>query len=303
MSLYVPRDNKDLLIGAADLYDWSKINNWARSARESGFTGDIALLTYRVSENVPLRAKELSIDVYQIDHDPYGQAISHNTQGRNTQSHQMRFFHAWQLLWTDELYKNYNHVIMTDVRDVIFQKNPSEFFILGNKTPILNNLTGYRFVASSEAIQYKNEPWGADNMMNGFGPLVWEMAKEWKIYNVGVVAGISRNMMGLFLNLYTMTVGRYIPSDQSAYNILVNLTNADQFYQTGHSDNWAAQLGTTLDPQKSHYDSLLVEVKPMVRDGLVYNQRGQLFHIVHQWDRVPGLNETINQRYSTKAIQ
>ena len=43
---------KNLLLGAADLYTWDQIKVWAISIRETGYTGDIALLTYRMKEDI-----------------------------------------------------------------------------------------------------------------------------------------------------------------------------------------------------------------------------------------------------------
>jgi hypothetical protein len=286
---------KDLLIGAADLYDWSKIKVWATSIRESGFDGDIILLTYRVGDDVVENAKKLNVDVYQIEHDSFGNKIVHVDRGRDTQCHQLRFFHAWQFLATDENWKNYRNVLMTDVRDVYFQKNPFTFLDSWSKDLFFPFLK--KIVASSEALSYKHEVWGADNMLQGFGPLVHEQSKEWIIYNVGVVAGNAEAMMGLFLILYSMTVGRYIPSDQSAYNILVNQSPL-KFNCFGHDNDWACQCGTTLDPNKSHYDKFLKEGKPKIVNGKVMNVFNEEFYIVHQWDRVPELQQLIEKKYA-----
>lgn len=275
---------KDLLIGGADLYDWSKIKVWATSARQSGFTGDIVLLTYRVSDDVVPNAEKLGIEVYQINHDPFGRAISHNAGGRDTQAHQMRFFHMWQFLSTNDTWKNYRCVITTDVRDVLFQKNPSEW-LTDNSDMFMNNI-----VASSEGIQFKNELWNADNFINGFGPLVYDIAKEWTVYNVGVLAGNSYEMMGLCLILYNLTVGRYIPSDQSAYAILINSIMKNNVYLTDHSVNWAAQCGVMLDPEKVQYKPYITDPIPLIENGVVYSMPSKRpFTIVHQYDRVPEL--------------
>jgi hypothetical protein len=282
---------KDLLMGAADLYDWSKIKVWANSIRESGFDGDVVLLAYRIGNDVVEQCAKLNIDVYQMEHDAFGGPIKHNDKGRDTQSHQLRFFHAWQFLATDDNWKNYRNVLMTDVRDVYFQKNPFEFLDGWSQNSVVQALT--EIVASSEGIKYKDEPWGNDNMLQGFGPLVQSQAEEWTIYNVGVVAGSSQDIMGLCLTIYSMTTGRYIPSDQSAYNILVNQSPI-KFNRFGHGNYWACQCGTTLDPTKSHY--VLVEQKPKVVGDKVLNYFDQEFLIVHQYDRVPEL-QFIEKKY------
>lgn len=297
MTLLVPNDKPDLLIGAADLYDWSKIRVWAQSARDSGFDGTIALLTYRVGADVAENAAKFNIDLYQIDHDPFGRPIEHNTRGRDTQAHQMRFFHAWQLLVTDDYWKQFRYVISTDVRDVYFQGNPSTW--LREHADELSVFTGKSLVASSEGIRYGKEAWGADNMLNGFGPLVYDVAKEWTIYNVGVVAGLSEQMMGLFLTLYNMTHQRYIPSDQSAYNILVNQTMKTNFLTTNHDDGWACQCGTVADPTKPHLlDALDDNTPAILGDKNPYVVGKDLpYTIIHQYDRSPRINALVEAKY------
>jgi hypothetical protein len=298
-TLYVPKQKKDLLIGAADLYGWDQIKVWARSIKESGFTGDVILLAYRIQPDVIENCEKLGIEVYQIGHDSFGQAILHNSRGRDTQAHQMRFFHAWQFLNEGNNWENYTHVMITDVRDVWFQKNPQEWLTPKYGVSRLDHsFTAQSFIASSEGIKYGDEPWGADNMLNGFGPIVLETAKDWTIYNVGVVVGKSRDMMGLFLTLYNMTVGRYIPSDQSAYNILVNETMPRNFLKTQHSDGWACQCGTVLDPEKAHYVPYLVDTQPRVVNGVVLSMPYEKpFHIVHQWDRVPEIKQIVESKF------
>jgi hypothetical protein len=283
---------KDLIIGAVDLYSWDKINAWAISIRESGFAGDVVLLAYRVSDTVIENAKKLNITVYKIEHDSFGNAINHTAGGRDTQCHQLRFFHAWQLLSQGD--EQYNNVIMTDVRDVIFQSNPSTYLSRYQQLNIKPLI-----LASSEGITFGNEPWNTDNLIRGFGPFLQQASLNWPVYNVGVLAGNAQLMKNLFLSIYQMTYNRYIPSDQSAYNVLLQEgLMVNRFLPTTHRNAWACQCGTMLDPEKAHYQPVLMDPAPIIRDGRVYNYADDLFTIVHQWDRVPELKSAIERRYA-----
>lgn len=281
---------KTALIGASDIYDWSKVKGWIQSARRTGFDGDIVLLTYRITnpQEFLTNCERYNVNVFSIEHDAFGHPIQHTAGGRDTQCHQLRFFHAWQFLHDN--HDQYDNVIMTDVRDVIFQKNPQEY---------LRQHTDEDLIISSESILFGQEPWNADNMVRGFGPFFRELSMNWIVYNVGVLAGKSTTMKNLFLTIYNSTVGRYIPSDQSSFNILLRegiLT--DRFIHTDHSDDWACQCGTTLDPEKVHYRNLLTDPIPVIKDGIVYNTNGQPFYIVHQYDRVPELKRYIENLYA-----
>ncbi len=274
---------KNLLIGGVDLYDWSQVSTWVRSIRETGFNDDIVILSYRLKnqEYFIEQCEKENVQVFQIDFDQFGQKINHNDRGRDTQSHQLRFFHMWQYLkqFSDN---HYDYVLTTDVRDVFFQKNPFDF---------LSEFDSHKILASSEGIKYGDESWGMNNMVNGFGPIVSQYAKDWEIYNVGVMAGPKKEMENMFFKIYNMTVGRYIPSDQSAYNILVNMTDTDSFIKMNHDLTWACQCGTTADPEKSHYLNNLVCLPPKIIENKVLNSSGEEYHIVHQWDRVPSLQK------------
>lgn len=279
---------KDLLLGGVDLYNWDKIHVWVTSARNAGFTGDIALLAYRIGHDVLEMCAKHNVIIYQIDHDFTGNSIKHEDNGRSTQSHQLRFFHAWQLLQSEV--SEYEHVIVTDVRDVLFQRNPSEYIHthVSDTNPI---------IISSEGILYGNEPWNFQNLVYGYGPIVAEALRDKPAFNVGVLAGKTIAMKNLFLSIYNGTIGRYIPSDQSAFNVILHEGLLTNRIETNHNDNWACQCGVVLDPEKSHYIPSLLEKQPVIKDGLVYNHAGELFYVVHQWDRVPELKTNVERKY------
>lgn len=285
---------KDLLFGASDMYTWEQLKPWVKSIRDSGFDGDVALVIYRGdAEDIASACMDYDVSVFTADSDMWGRPIQHNAGNRDTQCHQMRFWHLYQYLIAKDA-ECYRYVICTDTRDVIFQRNPSEFltrqFYSG---PVINIL------APSEGLTYENEPWGASNMRDGFGPYMWEEAKDYKIFNVGTIAGTSEAMRDLALLLYTMGEGRFIPNDQSGFNILVN-GSIIKPQKVPHDDGWACQCGVMLDPEKiNRFRPYLLCPEPTTDDeGFVYTSTGELFTIVHQYDRVPAIADKIAKRYS-----
>jgi hypothetical protein len=283
---------KDVLIGAADLYGWEQIRPWVVSARHSGFDGDIYLICYRVDSDM-VKAEEYGVELYQVEHTPYSQLITHEQQGSPTQAHNLRFYHAWELLTRLRKHEEvlYRHVIMTDARDVIFQSNPSEW--------LAYNLPRRVLVAPSEHIAYNREPWNQFNLVKGFGETFWEIeASDWKAYNVGTIAGQAEFMAGLFHTIYRMTEGRYYPSDQSSFNVLLHTQIFNDALYASELDGWAAQMGTTNDPTKDFLWARCCEARPRIlEDGTVVNSRNEPFVLVHQYDRVPQLKTLISERY------
>lgn len=280
----------DILIGAADLYTYKDVRPWMQSARESGFDGDIFLICYRIDDSVKQEAEKWNVALYEANHTPYGTEIQHQQKGSPTQAHNYRFYHAWELL--TRLETLYRFVIMTDVRDVVFQKNPALFLDDDNH--------GQNFIiAPSEGIMYADEDWNKNNLINGFGQVFWDLiGHKWPACNVGTIAGSHLSMWSLFHAIFTMTEGRYYPSDQSSFNVLINFAFTKPTIYCHLQCGWAAQLGTTLDPTKSWLWERCNEGKPVIKGDEVYTEDGKLFTIVHQWDRVPELNKLVREKYN-----
>jgi hypothetical protein len=283
---------KDIVIGAVDGYNFEQVAPWILSLKESGFDGEIWLVVYRADERVVASFETYGVNVYKVDHDPFLRPIQHAQAGTPTQAHNLRFFHAWELL-TRLGSENYRYCIMTDVRDVYFQKNPSEWLVTAS-------IAESEFLAPSEGIMFGDESWNKDNMIQGHGPVMWDLTMyDKKVYNVGTIAGGASTMHRLFYLIYSMTCGRHYPADQSSFNILVSHILAGQVRVVDMWQGWAAQIGTTLDPTKSHLWPHNCEPKPRIGpDNLVYTEGGQPFVMVHQWDRNPTLKSYITQKYS-----
>jgi hypothetical protein len=80
-------------------------------------------------------------------------------------------------------------VITTDVRDVVFQNDPSIW--------LEKNLNNKHLIFGSECIAYEDEPWGTENLYHTFGPFVHSRFKKNTVYNVGVLAGEGEYMRDL----------------------------------------------------------------------------------------------------------
>ena len=142
---------KDLLIGAFDNMNYQMLSPWINSIKECGFTGDICLVCYNSDLETVDKLVAKGVHVIAFEKAEHGY-IHKSTMTVHTE----RFFHFFQILREQAV--NYRYIIATDTRDVIFQKNPSEY---------LNDWEqcGYNrreIIASSESIKYKDEPWGND---------------------------------------------------------------------------------------------------------------------------------------------
>lgn len=298
---------KDLIIGGASNYTWDQLKYWVNSIKRSGFDGDIVLvatdITKETIEKLVSEGVKLSVHGKQNEN---GDFVSHS----NGAPHVERFFYIWNFL--NEHGGNYEYVIATDTRDVVFQKNPSEWL---ND----NMLTGYKaLVASSEGMKYRDEPWNATNLDQAFGPFFAREFADMDICNVGVIAGESKYVCDLFFMIFQMSINRPIPIvDQVVYNVLLQqqvMKEITEFTTNKHA--WAAQLATTIEAVKSGagdlgmmvqnnpssmilYQSKYNDKQPsLTEDGLVVNADGVPFVIVHQYDRTKAWTDKITMRYA-----
>jgi hypothetical protein len=280
----------DILIGHASGYSWDQIKYWVRSIKSTSFDGDIALTVTNISGDTVRKLQDEGVLVYG-----YG---TPNEDGGFTNSNQAaphveRFFYIWLVL--DKMTKKYDNVITTDVRDVVFNRNPS----LNNKGKI--NI-------SCEFLSFRNEPWGFKNMFDAYGPFFREKMKDNLIYNVGVISGDFYNVKGMLLEIFLMSINRPTPiADQASFNILVSETYPKELFDDSNLD-WAIQIGTT---PRAVLEGIKGDLAAYVRNGLIDkndyrrsyfgpdsdSETLKKFAIWHQWDRVPELEEEVRRRW------
>ena len=201
----------------------------------------------------------------------------------------------WYLL--KKFQGQYRYIVSTDVKDVVFQSNPSEW--------LEKNMGDKKINVACESIKYKDEDWGNHNLFKSFGPLIHDHNKENPIYNAGTVSGDFDTMLDLFLNIYLLcnsATSHYIEGgggpDQAALNVLLNMKPYKDITKFSMSeDGWAAQLGTTGPQIAGKYSDRLLEKSPILVDNTVCTSNGTPFALVHQYDRVPEWKENIERKY------
>ncbi len=292
---------KTIVIGNASGYTWDQVKYWVNSLKKTDYKGDIALCVSNVSAETIRKFESEGIMTFA-----YGTKNadgSYSLPNDGAAPHVIRFFYMWLVL--DKL-NGYDQVISTDVRDVIFQKDPT-----------LDMPEAYNLAVSSEGMLYKDEPWGNRNILEGYGPFFHNILKDKVILNVGVVGGRYEAVKNLFLNIFLMSINRPIPVvDQASYNMLIHMMyNRDDVWFD--PPDWAIQLGTTPqavlegtsgdlalniklgnisadDYRKSYYGPQFNYYADAVRD----EKSREIFSIVHQWDRVPTLVDAVKVMYN-----
>lgn len=292
---------KDLIMGGASGYGIDQIRPWLTSIRMSGFSGDVALTLTNTTASTVKWLKDNDVVCH------CGGAVSSDGDilaGTGRMPQVERFLHAWELLrrkWHD-----YRFVVMTDVRDVVFQANPSVW--------LDSHLPGHPIICSSERVLLREEPWGVHNFRDALGDGVRSDFLDCEVVNMGVIAGEPLAIKDLMLLIYRLCMGCEFPVvDQAILNYLVHSTTyAGACRITIPSDGWAAQLGTSAHvvecgggifgahyrERPQEYSALAMRHEYRIDDGVVRTDCGKTVCIVHQYDRIPYLNAAIVERFT-----
>jgi len=283
---------KDIVVGCITGYNFDKIKPWVNSLDNCGFEGTKAMICYNIDYDTVDELVKRNYSILAFGKDEENRKLNYPKE--NFSIVVERFLHLWYLL--KRFKGQYKNIITTDVKDVIFQTNPSEW--------LDKNLGDKQINVACESIRYKDENWGTNNLMKSFGTLIHEECNENLIYNAGTISGNFDTMVDFFLNIYMLCNGtqHFIEGgggpDQAALNVLLNMKSYKDITNFAKSeDGWAAQLGTT-GPQITHqYGDKIVEPNPILEGDMVCTSNGTPFALVHQYDRVPEWKEIIEKKY------
>lgn len=263
------KNNKDLMVSVIANYGPDKIRNYVSSLNRSGFSGDKIMIVYNVPDETVQYLQSNGFGVY------VGELRGH--------PHMQRLIDIYALL--KQLDEAYRFIITTDVRDVVFQTNPSDY--------LENNLKNGLLV-SSENVLYKNEPWGIKNILEGYNELLLQRYEGEVSCNVGVIAGRSEYVMDLLLLNYLVSQAGNTQhfTDQSSFNFVIhNRLIKDKIQIEGNETHWALQVGTLNN--KDIIRGCQIEIQ----NELILNNNIP-FCIVHQYDRNPQLKQLIEKKYA-----
>lgn len=299
---------KDMIIGVVDNYDWDKIKYWANSIKKSGFDGYKALVVYNMDAATVKKLTEEDFMLIGCNQYDEQTGFKHDNSRGNVMVD--RFFHVSSFLSMLERPMDVDRVIITDVRDVVFQSDPTNWL----NENFLNNCD---ILVGSENMTYGAEPWGRNNMEKAFGPLFLDKLKDSPIFCAGVIAGDMASVRDLCMNIWLVCRGLN-PNvdggggpDQAALNILLDL-EAYRYSTlfTNASSGWVLHAGTSLPAilagsggigaaykiNPNINIDLLDELEYSVLEGKV-QVSGKPVTVLHQWDRVPAWKSIIEETY------
>jgi hypothetical protein len=230
----------------------------------------------------------------------YGVTIVHNPTVPHPDVNISKFerhFYAREYLKTLE---DTDIVLLTDTLDVVFQADPFEWY-RENKTN--------KLLLTSEGIDHVNEHWNMRGMINSFPYIKDEISFE-DVFNSGLIAGEVKYVKDLLLLIYILA-SKAKPEhsegvDQPSMNALL-ITNLikENIQSTTTTESFAvncAVAGPTEQFISWGFDKNYKYDLPTFSDNGVVNKNGELYCIVHQYNRVPEWNEYFISKYQSVIL-
>lgn len=287
---------KNLLIGVCKNYSHFKmVRNWAKSAiaatdKNTGVVLIVLGLKTPEQKKEFVRTSDVINERFHCIFEDHEAFVSSGVSESDERIHMARFLFIETFLnWYRRGVTTYPNVITTDVRDVVFVRDP--FYVFSESTR-------GRFHVSVEGIKIRDESWNRNNIDACFGERVLAQIKDCAVLNVGTLGASMDTMIAVTSLIYQLTQHRKDwVSDQAAYNYLMH-TAWDQFNQRYHTpdDSWAINLHVTMHPHGAkQFDPYLFCMKPYFDGTFVLSGKTkEPFTIVHQYDRVPALLDYFN---------
>ncbi len=262
---------KYTIVGCITKYGINQIRPFVESIEKSGFSGEKLMLVYEITQDtIDYLTKKGWI---LVQSEPQQHIIL------------QRFRDMYQVLNQYET----DVVIWVDVKDIVFQKNPTEW---------LNKWMRRDILAFSESLKFRDEAWARLNAGTSF-PMEWEWLQNEEIYCAGTIVGKREAIRDLFIDIYRWSLTTANPeqlADQAAYNILIHMHQwKDKVQFVKQQEGFAAQLHLKL---KNGNDLPYTEHLPrIVGESEVQTIKDELYVLVHQYDRDEDFKKIIENKY------
>lgn len=246
---------KNLVLTIVTRYTYNKIEPFSRTLRETGFDGDLVVFYDNLSEATVSKLKQWKPILIKFDSNQY--------ELKNIPIFHYRFY-----LFYDYLKKNrskYDKVLLCDMRDVVFQKDP---FLYKGYAKINFFLEGVRF-KESNINSFVLEKIGGDI----------DKCKDEFISCAGTTIGDVESIKS-YVKIMSNKLGEGLPLDQGLHNYLIY---SNKFHDSKIFKNF---MGPVLTISNMKKEDLLFD-----QNGNLINKDGTVINIIHQYDRFYSLGK------------
>jgi hypothetical protein len=278
---------KNLILGLMAGMSLEQIKPFFLSLEKSGYRGDVCVLVQDLAPEALafLRARGVNLVPFQKSFlkpkwsrlvglcKPFlkpAQRQLLNEQWLLTYLHRQSARIVYFRSFLAECGRDYNHVMVADIRDILFQKDPFAFQIPDGLCVFMEN------ASQTIGANFSNATWIRD----GFGQTVLNEIKDKPIICSGTIFGTSAAMLDYFERVIRLffTCKTVKTIDQATCNVVIH-TQPPKPLHRFDNDTGPVLTMAEMDPRQFRFNE----------QGFLINQTGQAFHTLHQYDRHPEL--------------
>ncbi|MGI6091616.1 MAG: hypothetical protein GX348_11485 [Veillonellaceae bacterium] len=263
---------KDLIMGMVMNYDWNMIEPFFVSLRKSGFSGDVVIFVSNTTDNVQQKIQEYGVTVVPFQRIGLEQIISPND-----------YRYYLYLMYLQQNKDKYRFVLLTDVRDVIFQAAPFPWYLPTDKISV---------AVESKRKSIWDDVCNTRWILAKFGSHIFQAICGFPIICSGTTIAPVDLMCSYLDKMVTcifLQGGYFQLIDQGVHNYLL-YTN--QVTPAAFADNSA---GIFLTLALEDLDQITINPQ-----NKIVTQNNPVAAIVHQYDRHKDLIEFVNSYYREK---
>jgi protein YibB len=280
---------KTAILAAAGGYKPADVKPWTESLIKSGFDGKVFVVVY--DNNIELMEYFKSHDFYVL-----------HTNNRGVHNVATQRFEDYMHIMNNEITKDINLFLHTDIRDVVFQTNPD--------TWLRKNIGDSLIVATAEGCLYKNEDWNGDGMQKQFGKDIYDKVANKETLCSGIIGGTREGLVSLFTSMLEISWYATEPwgfIDQHFFNLAIRFIYEDVTKIVPADSPWVLNCGTMIaipmntpdwsSGPRTVYNSyerfrkgtfienMLVDLPYMDPSNTVCTPKSEPYAIIHQYDR------------------
>ena len=269
----------DLIVSSVYNFGWPQLRPYVVSLDRTGFRGTRLMFVEKITEEarenllrygftlVPSDAVAQNADRLQLDPDHWVVCYRYGPVVEFLRHH----------------FRDFRYVIWTDVRDLIFQTDPTLWLEDNLKPP-------YQLVAATVPILVEdcgmNDRWSA--LTNG-SDHPWLRTKE--VCCAGTIAGNSLTVSNALAMIHHITSVSPDANDQAAWQQFARMFYRAVTIFPRMKEAWCSTW-------YSYDSSILTDEAPTFRNGVFYApETGVPFSMVHIYDRDPVWKNTVERRY------
>ena len=275
---------RDVVLGTVDGYDFEKIKPFVITLRKSGFKGDLCLFTSRIDKYTFRQLQQNNVRVipfkYEYPFAPKSLVSKDLIPQKFPNGISVKYLrYILYYLYLSKHRDKYRKVMISDVKDVIFQRDPFEFdfddclyCFLEDK---IHTIKASHFNSGRILRHFGQE--GLDKIGDNYPSCAGTT-----FGSVPAILDYLKNMISIINTIEPIGGG-----DQGVHNYLIYTKQLKNMKLIKHATGPVLTIGSRLKKQIRFN-----------KEGFVLNDNGAVVNIVHQYNRHPALFQNLLRKYN-----